>query len=72
LPVRLLGIGVSGIDRAEAAQGTLFDDPSRLKESELDVAADRIRERFGETALRRGAHLEHRARHTPQPRPDDA
>lgn len=72
LPLRLLGIGVSGIDRAAASQGTLFDDPSRLKQSDLDAAADRIRERFGSMALRRGAYLQHGAQHTPQPRPSNS
>ena len=71
LPVRLLGLGVSGIEPAEAGQRLLFEDPSVLKQSDLDAAADRILERFGSTALRRAACLQHKARHTPQPKPTD-
>ena len=56
LPVRLLGMGVSGIDSSLLSQGTLFyDDP--VQHSQLDAATDGIRDRFGAKALRRGSNL---------------
>lgn len=70
-PVRLLGMGVGGIDRSGTKQGTLFEADAREKQAGLDEATDRIRERFGKTALRRGSHLEHDARHAPPPRADE-
>jgi DNA polymerase-4 len=57
LPVRLLGMGVSGFDDTGLVQGLLFDQDERKKQAGLDVATDRIRERFGSSALRRAASL---------------
>jgi DNA polymerase-4 len=56
-PIRLLGVGISGLKDAEPVQKTLFADDSRNKLAELDQAADRIRERFGKSALSRGSSL---------------
>ena len=60
LPVRLVGMGVSGFDNPGLVQGLLFDQDERKKQAGLDVAADQIRERFGSSALRRAAALPHR------------
>ena len=60
LPIRLLGMGVSGFDNAAMVQGLLFDQDERQKQAGLDVASDQIRERFGSSALRRAASLPNR------------
>jgi DNA polymerase IV len=57
LPVRLIGMGVSGFDTTGRVQGLLFDQDERQKQADLDVAADQIREKFGSSALRRAASL---------------
>jgi DNA polymerase-4 len=57
LPIRLLGMGVSGFDTTGLVQGLLFDQDRRKKQAGLDVASDQIRERFGSSALRRAASL---------------
>lgn len=57
LPVRLLGMGVSGLDDRRLVQGMLFDQEERQKQSRLDVVADEIRDRFGKGSLRRGSNL---------------
>ena len=57
LPIRLIGMGVSGFDTTGQVQGLLFDQDERKKQAGLDVAADQIRERFGSSALRRAASL---------------
>jgi DNA polymerase-4 len=60
LPVRLIGMGVSGFDNAGIVQGLLFDQDERQKQAGLDVATDQIRETFGAGALRRAASLTNR------------
>jgi DNA polymerase-4 len=57
LPVRLVGMGVSGFDATGLVQGLLFDGEQRKKQTELDLASDQIRERFGSSALRRATSL---------------
>ncbi len=54
-PLRLLGVGVA--DLSEAQQLELFTAPESQRNRELDSTVDRIRERFGSTALRRGNSL---------------
>ena len=68
LPVRLLGMGVSGIDHSQFTQRSLFNDS--LQDTQLDVVGDDIRDRFGTGALRRGSNLRHGAAHHPAEKPD--
>lgn len=56
LPVRLLGMGVSGL-QSGPAQGLLFDVEERQKQRQLDDVADRIKERFGSGSLKRASGL---------------
>lgn len=56
-PVRLLGMGIDGLDASSMKQGLLFDQGQRQKQAELDTMTDHIRERFGSSALRRAASL---------------
>ena len=69
LPVRLLGMGVSGIDRSQLSQGTLFDDVSE-QHTQLDAATDSIQDRFGAGALRRGSSLRESAKPRSAQKPD--
>jgi DNA polymerase-4 len=69
LPARLLGFGVSGLN-SNGSQGLLFEEDGRQKQRQLDDTADRIRERFGSSALGRASRLAHDAPHQPRPRPD--
>ena len=52
--LRLLGFGASGLQEAESGQHQLFSEPDHDKQKRLDKAFDRIREKFGHDALRRG------------------
>ncbi len=57
LAVRLLGVGVSGIEGHGKTQQLLFKE-DREKQSRLDAATDEIRQRFGSTAVERGIQLD--------------
>jgi DNA polymerase-4 len=52
-PVRLIGMGVSGFDRAQPQQEDLFAQPVDEAASRLDALSDTIRERFGKGILQR-------------------
>lgn len=52
--LRLLGFGASGLEPETAGQGSLFPDPNADKLKRLDVATDKIRDRYGRRALHRG------------------
>jgi len=52
--LRLLGFGVSGLQKTGTGQGQLFSEPDRERQKRLDRTFDRIREKFGRDALRRG------------------
>jgi len=51
-PVRLLGMGVSGV--VDAAQLDLFDAAGAPRDTRLDHALDALRDRFGDAAPKRG------------------
>ena len=70
-PIRLLGMGVSEIDRTGQTQRMLFGEAEHQRNDQLDQMSDQIRERFGQGALRRGSTLQHGAEHRPQSRPGD-
>ena len=53
LVVRLLGLGVSKLDRSGQSQGDLFDQGAG-QDSRLDGVTDEIRVRFGDRAVVRG------------------
>jgi len=54
--VRLIGVSVSGIDDAGAAQLPLFTPKERQRRAALNQAVDTLAERFGDTVIVRGAH----------------
>jgi DNA polymerase-4 len=51
--VRLLGLGVSGLEPAGSRQPSLFGDPVETRARSLARAADTIRKRLGDGALTR-------------------
>ena len=56
-PVRLLGVGVSGLSHDAPRQQSLFDSDDRQRDRSLDEATDDIRDRFGRIAVQRGSSL---------------
>ena len=52
--LRLLGFGVSGLQEAGSSQHQLFSEPDHERQKRLDEAFDKIRDKFGHDALRRG------------------
>ena len=71
LPVRLLGVGVSGFEATGQKQLTLFPDEAREKDSRLDQVRDQINDKFGKGALNRASGLQHHTELKPAPRPED-
>ena len=62
LPVRLLGMGVSGLQAVGKSQQQLFDVEDHRKHGQLDAVSDAIQDRFGGDAIRRGTRLTRRDR----------
>ena len=56
--VRLLGFGVSKLDASGKTQQTLFDQPDRARQQDLDRVADQITAKFGKQAIRRATGIE--------------
>lgn len=56
-PVRLIGMGVSGFDQTGPQQEDLFEAPDEASRSRLDQLSDAVRERFGESLLKRARSL---------------
>jgi len=54
-PVRLIGMTAERLGKGEAQLG-LFTDPGQERQKKLDVVADRINEKFGSRAIRRGGN----------------
>jgi len=67
--VRLLGVGVSGFGNSEQVQLSLLDDEDHESQTNLDQAADEIKEKFGSAALGRASSMLHGVKHTPEPKP---
>jgi DNA polymerase IV len=59
LRIRLLGVGVSGLDRPKAVQLSLFPDPQHEQQTRLDEVSDQIREKFGGRSLQRALGMLH-------------
>jgi len=57
LPVRLLGMGLSGFDRSGEKQRQLFDEDESRRQGRLDRVTDQIRARFGPSAIGRAGGL---------------
>ena len=55
--VRLLGVGVSGLQADPLAQQQLFDIEDHNRQGQLDAVADAIHQKFGGQAIRRGTRL---------------
>ena len=70
LVVRLLGMGVSNLQKQRPVQQNLFAEDDDQKDTRLDQVADKIRSRFGTASLRRASTVQHNAEHKPRPRPD--
>jgi len=56
--IRLLGLGVSGIEARESVQADLFVDPVEDRARRMARAADAVRERLGEGAMTRARLLD--------------
>jgi nucleotidyltransferase/DNA polymerase involved in DNA repair len=56
--VRLLGVGVSGLEPAASAQGALFGRPDEERARRAARAADAVRNRMGERSLTRARLLD--------------
>lgn len=69
-PVRLLGVGVSNLERIELHQHFLFDEDERQRQKRLDHSLDRIRERFGSASLKSGKVIEQKINFRPNPEVD--
>lgn len=55
--VRLLGVGLSQLQRSGSQQRQLFDESHRRQRQSLDRVTDEIVDRFGQRAVRRGSGL---------------
>ena len=55
--VRLLGVGVSGLEDAGATPSALFPDPREERTRRASLAADEVRERLGSDAMTRARLL---------------
>jgi DNA polymerase-4 len=56
--VRLLGVGVSGLEPARSGQESLFAPPGQERARKMTLAADAVREKLGDRALIRARLLE--------------
>jgi DNA polymerase-4 len=53
-PVRLLGMGTSGMSTETLEQGDLFEQAHREQQRRIDTVVDEVKSRFGNRAMRRG------------------
>lgn len=59
-PVRLIGVGLSGFGEPSRQLGLWGAEASEPGEEELIVALDRLRDKYGETSIRRASDLYYR------------
>ncbi len=53
-PLRLLGVGVSNLQKAGQGQQLLFTDESEVKQKKVDDVMDKVRQKYGGDILKRG------------------
>ncbi len=58
-PLRLLGISLTSLSREAGAQISMFPDPKREREQQLDRMMDGIRTRFGHNTILRGSAMQY-------------
>ena len=58
LQIRLIGIGMTGLQGERTQQRSLFDDENQEKQNRLDHVADAIVNRFGKEGLSRGIEIQ--------------
>ena len=58
LKIRLIGMGVSHLDRGKKQQGLLFDEEEHARDRQLDDVRDSIFEKFGSQGLKPGSGLQ--------------
>lgn len=56
-PVRLIGVGVSGFGEDSGHQLGLWDAPAPVEDKRLESVLDDLKDRFGESIVRRGSDL---------------
>lgn len=54
VPIRLLGVAISGVSSAACEQLSLFPEPQRDRMKRLDLAIDKIRGKFGKNSIHIG------------------
>jgi len=69
--VRLLGVGVSGLEPARSAQRSLFEAPAEERARKMARAADAVREKLGEKAVTRARLLRKTRRDPDEDDPTD-
>ena len=57
-PLRLIGVALTDLTKAEPAQISLFPDEKKERSRKLDQAYDAIHKKFGATAIQRGSNLQ--------------
>ena len=70
-PIRLIGVGLAGLEHDQARQAELFGEQNFETHRNAELASDQIRDRFGHQALSFGSRLLHNTRHKAVPRPQD-
>ncbi len=67
LYVRLLGVGMSGLDPPGLVQLSLFPEAEHERQSRLDQVADEIKEKYGQASLQRALGMLHNVEHRTGP-----
>ncbi len=63
LHIRLLGVGMSGLEHPAMVQLSLFPEAEHERQVRLDEVADQIKERFGQSGLQRALGMLHNVEH---------